>query len=260
MQESISNQGTNELPGKPKNIMSLKISRGTSSTKIHFETMTLPLESNLSMESYYLKKIQMIPQQAFQEIQKELERLPIAMNKYRLKSGHGRSQAFGVVNRRCLPVDYSRNCWMRPYLYKLLLDFGQQYVDISFNAITVNQNYAAAPHRDKQNCGESFLVAFGDYTGGELEILEGELKGKYNICRTPIKTDFSKVLHQVLPFQGNRYSLVYYKLETKEELPPPSVRMYCGRWNFYRGEELINRKIGLPHPLKNRTKVDAKGV
>lgn len=201
----------------------------------------------------------MIPAEAFQEIQKELERLPIPVNKYRLQSGEGRSQTWGVVNRRCLPPDYSRNCWIRPYLYKLLLEFGTQYVDISFNAITVNQNYQAAPHRDKQNIGESYLVAFGEYTGGELEMMDTDRKGIYNIRHSPIKADFSKVLHQVLPFQGKRYSLVYYNFNTRGvDLPPPSVRNYCGRWNFYRGEELINRKIGLPHPLKkSKPKLDA---
>jgi hypothetical protein len=67
-----------------------------------------------------------IPEDAFVEIIKELERQPLAINEYRLKSGSGRSQAFGIVNRRNLPPDYSRNCWCRPYLYHLLLEFGKQ--------------------------------------------------------------------------------------------------------------------------------------
>ena len=193
-----------------------------------------------------------------EEIQKELERQPIETNKYRNKSGHGRSQAFGVVGRRCLPADYSRQNWMRPYLYKLLLDFGEEYVDISYNAITVNQNYAAAPHRDKNNVGESFLIAFGDYTGGELKIYEGDLSGTHDIFCNPIKTDFGKVLHSVEPFVGDRYSLVYYQYKNKREevvLPPASVREEDGKWFFYRGEKKITRKEGLPHPLRGRKKL-----
>jgi hypothetical protein len=50
----------------------------------------------------------------------------------------------------------------------LLLDFADKYVDISFNAITVNQNFKADKHKDKNNVGPSYLVAFGDYTEGEL--------------------------------------------------------------------------------------------
>ena len=203
----------------------------------------------------------MIPQSAFSEIIQELERQPIAENKYRDVAGAGRSQTFGIVNKRSSPDDYSRQNWLRPYLYKLLLDFGAKWVDVPFNSITVNQNYQASPHRDKTNCGESFLVAFGTYTGGELEILEGEKKGCYDICGTPIKADFSKILHQVKPFEGQRYSLVFYTHTSKKKyknppapLPPFSLKEEDGKWFFYRGEEKITRKNGLPHPLRNRKK------
>jgi hypothetical protein len=184
------------------------------------------------------------------EIQKELERLPITINKYRLTSGEGRSQAFGVVNRRCLPPDYSRHCWLRPYLYKLLLDYGRENVPFPFTSITVNQNYKAAPHYDTNNVGESYLVGFGDYTGGDLEIHEGDLEGLYDI-RTPIITDFSKVLHSVKDFQGNRYSLVYYRCKKAEGLPEPSVELQNGKWVFLRGGVVCK---GLPHPLTGRVK------
>ena len=197
-----------------------------------------------------------IPSEAFSDIIKELERQPIALNEYRLKSGTGRSQAFGIVNRRNLPPDYSRNCWCRPYLYKLLLDFGSKYVDLPFNAITVNQNYKAEPHKDKNNKGNSFLVAFGDYTGGELEILEGERKGVYDINCKPLVDDFSKVLHCVKDFSGNRYSLVYYWFENKRlgDLPSGTVKQEGSKYYFYRGDKKITRKDGLPHNLKGRKK------
>ena len=197
-----------------------------------------------------------IANEAFSDIIKELERQPIAINEYRNKSGSGRSQAFGVVNRRNLPPDYSRQCWLRPYLYKLLLDFGTEYVDLSFNAITVNQNYKAEPHKDKNNKGDSFLVAFGDYTGGELEILEGNKKGVYDINCKPIVEDFSKVLHSVKEFQGNRYSLVYYQFYNKRlgDLPISSVKEEDGKYYFYRGDKKITRAEGLPHNLKGKKK------
>ena len=198
-----------------------------------------------------------IPVEAFSAIIKELERQPISINEYRNKSGVGRSQAFGIVNRRNLPPDYSRQCWLRPYLYKLLLDFGKTYVtDISYNAITVNQNYRAEPHRDKNNKGNSFLVAFGDYTGGELEILEGDRKGVYDINCKPIKDDFSKVLHSVKEFNGNRYSLVYYQFYNKRlgDLPVGSVKEESGKYYFYRGDKKITRAEGLPHNLKGKKK------
>jgi len=190
----------------------------------------------------------------FDAIINELRTKPLQINEYRLKSGSGRSQAFGIVNRRCLPPDYSRQNWIRPYLYHLLLEFGKKFVPISFNSIIVNQNYKSDPHRDKNNKGNSFLVAFGSYTGGELKILEGDLSGNYNINCTPIITDFSKVLHSVEDFVGDRYSLVYYYFETSRSipLPPSSVRKEGTKWFFYRGEEKITKKQGLPHPLRRK--------
>lgn len=193
----------------------------------------------------------MIPESAFEEIIKELERQPLEWNKYRTTSGEGRSQAFGLVNRRCLPVDYCRQCWKRPYLYKLLLDFGRQYIDIPFTSITVNQNYKAEKHRDKGNVGESVVVSFGDFTGGELKIYEGPLEGIHDIRHKPIKADFSKIFHSVEPYTGTRYSLVFYVLRCKnlDDLPAPSVVEKDGKWVFMRGDEICE---GLPHPLQRK--------
>lgn len=200
-----------------------------------------------------------IPAEAFTDIIKELQDRPLYINRYRLSSGEGRSQVFGVVNRRCLPADYSRWSWKRPYLYKLLLDFAQKYVSIPFTSITVNQSYPCAPHKDKNNVGDSFLIAFGDYYGGELKIHEGELEGDHNIFRKPIVADFSKITHSVLPFVGERFSLVFYTNKGHQrsgktlEIPAPSVVLESGKWVFYRGTERIDSKIGLPHPLTKRS-------
>ena len=194
----------------------------------------------------------MIPSEAFQPIIDELHRQSLGINEYRKRTGSGRSQAFAIVGKRSMPPDYSRQCWKRPYLFKLLLDFGEKYVDIPYNAITLNENYLAGPHYDKNNVGESFLVAFGTYSGGELVIHEGDLSGEHNICYKPIITDFSKVLHSVKPFVGERFSLVYYMYDDPRwecNVPPPSVKKVGNEWVFYRGDQPIDKKKGLPHPL-----------
>jgi len=196
-----------------------------------------------------------IPEEAFTLIIEELQRRPIGLNHYRKRTGDGRSLAWGVVGKRCMPPDYSRNCWMRPYLYKLLLDFADKYVDIPYTSITVNQNYQANPHYDRNNVGDSFLVAFGNYTGGNLVIHEGPQEGVHDICRKPIVADFSQALHSVQNFEGNRYSLVfytYYDPRWTYDLPPPSVIEVDGECAFMRGDELITKTEGLPHPLKRK--------
>lgn len=201
----------------------------------------------------FLEYMTSIPEAAFRDLYLELYDHPLPVNKYRNIAGTGRSQTFGVVNRRCLPPDYSRQCWLRPYLFKLLLDFAETYVDISWNAVTVNQDYRAAPHYDKNNVGDSFLVAFGNYTGGELEIHEGPSLGFKDIRHKPIKMDFSKVLHSVRPFEGHRYSLVFYKYDLgTTELPSCSVKKLGDKWRFFRGDQLILPSRGLPHPLQKK--------
>ena len=199
----------------------------------------------------------MIPKEEFDPIFNELKRRPIDKNEYRTLAGSGRSQAFGLVNRRSADPDYSRQCWHRPFLYKLLLEFGQKHCPIPFTSITVNQSFKADKHRDKNNLGNSFLVAFGEYTGGRLLIHEGDLSGAHDIQYKPIIYDFSKHLHSVEDFDGCRFSLVYYTFSKKgvtPSLPPPSVREENGEFFFYRGDEKITKRNGLPHPLKGRTK------
>ena len=204
----------------------------------------------------------MIPPDAFQEILEELERRPLQTNKYRITAGDGKSQSFGIVNRRCLPVDYSRQNWLRPKLLFHLQEFAKKYVDLSWTSITVNQNYQSAPHRDKGNLGSSYLVAFGDFQGGELQIHEGDLSGCHNIKYRPIKTDFSKVLHSVKDFTGNRYSLVFYTLKPTKmpdtPLPKGEAVLIDGNYVFKRGDKIINPKEGLEHPLRGRKKEKEK--
>ena len=200
-----------------------------------------------------------IPKEAFQEIYDELKRKPLDQNQYRLKAGSGISQSFGIVNKRSMPCDYSRQCWLRPKLFKLLQEFGDQWVpkEVPWTSVTVNQNYKAEKHRDRNNKGNSFLVGFGDYTKGNLLIHEGDLSGAHNIQYRPLITDFSKVLHSVEDFDGERFSLVYYTFAKKgivPTLPPCSVKEENGQYFFYRGDQKITKKNGLPHHLRGRSK------
>jgi len=180
-----------------------------------------------------------IPAEAFDPIIQELNRRPLETNKSRLKSGIGKSQIFGLVNSRLLPIDYSRLCWLRPYLYKLLLEFGSKYVKIPYTSIIITQNYKDRSKKTKTQRGVSFLVSFGDYTGGSL-ITGGEKKD----IRTPLITDFSALQYEIEDFQGSRFSLMYYSLDIQNPLPPPSVIQSGSKFFFKRGDVII--KDGIP--------------
>ena len=211
-----------------------------------------------------------VPPEAFEDIIRELERRPLPVNKYRLKAGEGRSSAYGIVNRRCLPPDMSRECWTRPELYNLLCKFADNYCPISdWTSITVNQNYAADPHRDKGNHGLSYLVAFGDYRGGELVIHEGDCSGSYNIQHQPILFNGSELLHSVRPFEGHRYSLVIYRAGRGEEATLVNIRrQYAAMKDPETHKMRLFKKDcngdyypapRLSHPLKGRVKSGKKG-
>jgi len=181
---------------------------------------------------------------AFAEIIEELTRRPLQVNRSRKGAGRGCSQAFGIVNKRSKPPDYSALCRDRPYMYRLLLDFARVHVphELKWNAITVNQCYQCLPHKDKGNLGSSFLVAFGEYTGGDLVVQhEGGGSERHNINCRPIIMDFSKHTHWVEEFQGARYSLVFYfsKSGGGVELPAPSVRISNNRHVFFRGDSPV---------------------
>lgn len=204
-----------------------------------------------------------VPPEAFDEIIEELRAKPLARNEYRNKSGAGRSQAFGIVNRRCLPPDMSRQCWIRPKLYGLLQSFVDRYCPFSdWTSITINQNYAAAAHYDKGNEGKSYLVAFGTYQGGELVLHEDDLSGEYDIRHKPLLFDGAKILHSVNAFQGERYSIVIYRMKGNHEDLLKLRQSYFtaeddgGKWKLYKKDTDGGYQIAprLAHPLLGRVK------
>ena len=209
-----------------------------------------------------LTKLAPVPFDIFDDIIKELEAKPIPVNQYRSKAGVGRSAAFGFVNRRSVDSDISRLCWRRPKLYKMLLDFGLRYCPVPFTSITLNQDYAAAPHRDKGNVGLSYLVAFGHYQGGELQVLDHpDLSGVYDINCQPILFDGANLTHAVRSFTGHRYSLVYYtlaKTPSKKLMDYVPVELPSGWVLEYTDAEgkstILKDNKGLPHPLSGRKK------
>ena len=186
----------------------------------------------------------------FHKIEKELLRQPLRINRFRTAVGKGRSQTFGVVNKRSMPADYSVQCWKRAYLYYILLEFGRQFIHISFNAITLNQNCICKPHKDNNNSGITAIVSFGTFQGGELYIHTGPDAGMHDIKGRVLYTDLSNHTHSTQQFSGNRFSIVYYNCPHKHKLQKPSVQFVDGKYLFFRGTVYIDKQKGIFHPLK----------
>ena len=74
----------------------------------------------------------------------------------------------------------------------------------------------AARHVDGKNVGISYIVGLGDYTGGEL-IVYGSRKEPIKPVKHNLKKNFysfngSQYLHEVAPFKGERYTIVFFKI------------------------------------------------
>ena len=204
---------------------------------------------------------------AFQPLIEHLSKHNIPINKYRKGVGIGRSQCYGMVRKRSMSPDLSRCSWMDPRLHYLLMKFGLMYLppEFTFTSVQVNDSYMCEAHFDKHNRGNSYIVAFGSYTGGEL-VLKNPTDTEYNIRHRPILFDGSKIEHYTKEFTGRRWSIVFHTL-----VPPPKFPMIrkledyeavCkdGQWviAWYRQGEptvYLSKKNGLAHPLKGRKKV-----
>ncbi len=202
-----------------------------------------------------------VPREALDKIELYLKTHNLGINHYRKLVGDGISKTQGIVSRRCLHPDISRMSWIHPYLFKLILEFADVYVNpyCSFTSIQINDNYVCAPHKDVNNIGESYIVGFGNYLGGQLWI-EGV---DYDIRLRGLLFNGSERQHWTKPWINNRFTLVFHTLapSLRWNLQVPAISDYevisdNGKWKVRRKSDglLLWGKNGLPHPLKNRKK------
>lgn len=96
--------------------------------------------------------------------------------------------------------------------------------EFGFTGININHNYAGRRHRDNGNEGPSAIKALGKFTGGKLNYFPKDVKrpGRMDVAaldpKESIALDLSKKMtffcgnnaHGVQPFQGDRFSLVFF--------------------------------------------------
>jgi len=110
-----------------------------------------------------------------------------------------------------------------------------------YTSVNINKNYAGKLHRDGNNSGPSFIKAFGDFKGGELNYWPSDDKKKdleqfdhkekvtVNIKDNLLLFDGNRG-HYVNKFQGERFSLVFFSLRTWDKIPQAEVKhaLKCG--------------------------------
>ena len=211
-----------------------------------------------------------LPDKALEDIESHLAKRPITLNHYRQKVGDGRSQCWGLVRKRSLAPDLSRQSWIDAKLHYLLMKFAEKHVPIPFTSIQVNESYVCAPHKDVGNRGLSYIVGFGDYRGGLLKLHLEPTPVEIDI-RVPHLFNGSEILHSTTPFEGKRYSLVFHTLVPPERFPMiKSLNQYKaiqkeGKWVIEYTDasgvvSYLTRATGLPHPLRGRKKVRSEPI
>merc|ERR1712061_984799 len=100
-----------------------------------------------------------------------------------------------------------------------------------FTTVCINKDYAAKRHRDKNNVGLTIVRALGNFTGGklkywlkdpkncEVEELEEKDAVVLNVHNRSVVMD-STLAHAVEPFEGTRFSLVYFSVTGYEKASP----------------------------------------
>lgn len=141
-------------------------------------------------------------------VQETIKEIHIPMNFSRHNSGIGHSISLGRVSDRYHhKMGNGRYDSKYPELKKAIWALGKKIVPFPFTTVQVNYNYKTKPHIDGHNVGNSLILGFGDYSGGDL-VVSGK---SYNIKNTPTIFNGSLHLHSTKPYTGERYSLVFFK-------------------------------------------------
>lgn len=100
-----------------------------------------------------------------------------------------------------------------PELKTIFQDLCDTFCDekIAVDQVQINKNWQSPPHRDSGNVGESWIIGLGDYEGGETVVEYPSKHIEYDIKNTFVKFNGSRYTHWTKPYEGKRYSLVFYK-------------------------------------------------
>jgi hypothetical protein len=113
------------------------------------------------------------------------------------------------------------------FLQKLMGNYDPGHL---YTNITINKNLVCKKHTDGGNTGKSYIIAFGNFTGGRLFIEQpgGGNRKACDLFRKFVPFEGSTQPHETESFVGERYSAVFYTSsivpsETAPRVRPPSL-------------------------------------
>jgi hypothetical protein len=158
---------------------------------------------------------------------------PINYNRPSLKNNPEevhRGLALGLVGIRPLYRKYKEEthrecCALKWKKYKDVMEISTKLFneycpepDFKWTTIQYNWNQKSAKHKDKNNVGESYIIALGDYEGGRLKVWhnDNEEPEYVDIKNKFFKFNGAKLYHETEDFTGTRLSLVFFNLLNKD--------------------------------------------
>lgn len=187
---------------------------------------------------------------------KQVDYTKNSWNRKKIIGNIGKSCAFGYLQIPFKRVGYSNKTLNQFDLYKKLLNWGKKYLPESFefNCIYCNYNMKAKKHKDSLNVGDSYFCFIGDCSGGELKIYDKEDEDReiYRVKKNELYcfNGYEKY-HETDNFNGERYSIIFYKNNFYHEQKIIDEGVYC--LFDLTIEEIKNKLVQLKHI--NRKKI-----
>ena len=124
---------------------------------------------------------------------------------------NARQAVFGQIKYRG-DLQSTRASRRYPHMMTLFKEFiKSHYPQFEFKSVYVNRNTVCKKHLDSKNTGTSLLIGLGSYTGGETILYDKDgVESKFNINSQSLIFDGSKIPHSSDPFEGTRYSLIFF--------------------------------------------------
>ena len=162
--------------------------------------------------------------QILKSIELELEKITLRKSYVTTKCDRGHSLRTGTTDQPNARQSVFRK--NKPSLlykkYPHIMDLFEIFINshspsFKFSSVYINKNTVCKKHVDSKNTGESLIVSFGDFTGGEIVLYNNQNSFndksqpyEINIQYRSLIFDGSKIYHSSNEFEGLRYSIVFF--------------------------------------------------
>ena len=150
----------------------------------------------------------------FRELEEHLSRSD-DVDRYTKSLKKGRTITFGMINRPNFEQHISKNTWLDPKLYQLLIQYANYQYMPPFTSIDLEINKQYTTRTCPKRIGLCWTVAFGKYEGGGMILGNNP---EENIFLQRLMFD-SSIPHSITDFTGMRYQITYYTLNPPIDFP-----------------------------------------